>query len=315
MTINTPAHDKSAPDASMRRVPNQASILNTIRTLAVLFKARVVSLLLVASIGGAFLGTQGIPSVNQLVLLLVTGALAASGASAINQYIERQNDAKMRRTGHRPLVNGEYNPHLVLAIACLMIAVAVLGTLPFYPAMSLYLFAGAVIYVGVYTIWLKPRSIVNIVIGGAAGSCAVMTGGAAVGAASDPAVIVLSLIVFLWTPAHFWALALFYRDDYQAGSIPMLPAIISEQATAWWVFIHALGTGISAVVLAFSPSLNWLYTIVAVVATGFLLVQSIQLIKRPERKRAIRFFVITNIFLLAIFLSVVASATIDSLLV
>lgn len=298
----------------MRRVQSRSKIVETVKTLAVLFKARVVSLLLVAAVGGAFLGAQGAPGLSTLLLVGVTGSLAAGGASAINQYLERHNDSKMRRTGRRPLVSGQYNAQVVLIIALSMIGVAVLGTLPFYPAMSLYLFAGALIYVGVYTMWLKPRSIVNIVIGGAAGSCAVMTGGAAVGAASDPAVISLALIVFLWTPAHFWALAMFYRDDYQAGSIPMLPAIASEQVTAWWVLVHAVGTGISAVALAFVPSLNWLYAIVAVVSTIILIINSIQLVKKPERKRAIRFFVVTNLFLLAIFLSVVLSSAATNLL-
>lgn len=309
MTLKVPAQETPAQDASMRRVNDQShTLLHVLRTLAVLFKARVVSLLIVASIGGAFLGAQGFPAIDKLLLILLTGSLAAGGASAINQYIERHNDAKMRRTGKRPLVNGELNPHMVLFVACTMIAIAVLGTLPFYPAMSLYLFAGALIYVGVYTIWLKPRSIVNIVIGGAAGSCAVMTGGAAVGAASDPAVISLALLVFLWTPAHFWALALFYRDDYKAGAIPMLPAITSEQSTAWWVLVHAFATGISALLLAFSPSLNWLYTSVAVIAALFLFVSSIRLVQKPERPRAIRFFVITNFFLLIIFIAVMLSS-------
>ena len=178
-----------------------------VKLLISLFKLRVVSLLLFAAIGGAFLGAGGIPSWAALITLIATGTLAAGGASAINQYLERESDSHARRTRLRPLASGDIeHPWIVLAIAISMILVAVAAVFPSNPTMSFYLALGALIYVGVYTIWLKPRSVLNIVIGGAAGSCAVMTGGAAVGAANDPGVIALAMLVFLWTPAHFWAL-------------------------------------------------------------------------------------------------------------
>ncbi len=191
---------------------DRLSLQELFRTIVSLFKLRIVMLLLAAALGGAFLGAQGVPSLRTLIGIIVTGTLAAGGASAINQYIERERDALMRRTQRRPLPAGEIQrPAAILWIAIGMIVLSVALTLPTNPLMALYLALGAAIYVGVYTLWLKPRSVLNIVIGGAAGSMAVMTGGAAVRAASDPGVIVLALLLFLWTPVHFWALALFYN--------------------------------------------------------------------------------------------------------
>ena len=107
--------------------------------------------------------------------------------------------------------------------------------LPFNPALSFFLILGAIIYVGVYTIWLKPRTLLNIVIGGAAGSAAVLSGSAAVGNWNDPGALVLSLLLFLWTPFHFWSLALLYRDDYARSDVPMLPVHTTPRQAAWWV--------------------------------------------------------------------------------
>jgi len=290
---------------------NRLSMGDFLKTIAVIFKARIVSLLLASAIGGAFLGAGGFPPLGWLIILVVTGALASGGASAINQYIERDTDSRMRRTDKRPMVNGSVNPTLVLWVSIAMIAIAVLGTLPFKPVMSFYLLLGAVIYVGVYTIWLKPRSVLNIVIGGAAGSCAVMAGGAAVGAATDPGVITLALIVYLWTPAHFWALALFYRDDYAAGNVPMLPVVTSEKQTAWWILIHAVGTGIAALLLAFHPVLGWVYLVPVLLATVVMFASNLRLIHAPERKHAIRFFITTNIFLLVVFVAVIAAVMVN----
>src|SRR5574341_425288 len=281
------------------------TLKDALKTAAALFKLRIVLLLLFAAVGGAFLGAQGVPPVGTLLLLAATGGLAAGGASAINQYLEQNTDALMRRTQRRPLARGRIRrPAAILGIALAMILIAVLWVLPGNPAMALYLALGALIYVGVYTVWLKPRSVLNIVIGGAAGSCAVMTGGAAVGAAADPGVIVLALLVFLWTPAHFWALAMFYKDDYAAAGVPMLPVRASANHTAWWIFIHAASTGLATFALAVDPVLGWVYLIPAGVITLIMIAASTRLIQNPERRQAIKLFVISNIFLALVLLTI-----------
>lgn len=280
-----------------------------LRTVVALFKLRIVALLLFSAVSGAFLGADGLPSVDALLTVLITGALAAGGASAVNQYLEQKSDAQMRRTQHRPLASGQLGrPVAVPWIAVVMITAAVLSVLPTNALMAFYLALGALIYVGVYTIWLKPRSVVNIVIGGTAGSCAVMTGGAAVGAASEPGVVALALLIFLWTPMHFWALAMFYKEDYAAADIPMLPVRAPAKQATIWIFLHAISTGIAAVVLAVHPMLGWPYLVPTGAITLFMLLKSIQLLRNPDRKYALRLFVVSNIFLACVFLAIILAS-------
>jgi len=289
---------------------DRASFRNAFKTISSLFKMRVVSLLLGASIAGAFLGQRGVPSIVTLAVLMVTGSLAAGGASAINQYLERDTDPNMKRTSRRPLATGKIrHPAVVLWVAIAMILVAVFSVLPTNPAMAFYLGLGALIYVGVYTIWLKPRSVLNIVIGGAAGSCAVMAGGAAVGAASDPAVIVLALLVFLWTPAHFWALAMMYKDDYATAHVPMLPVNASAGSTAWWILLHTASTSLAALTLAVIPALGLIYAVPTAIVTGVFVLGSIYLLRYPDRSHAIRLFITSNIFLALVLLAIIIAAS------
>ncbi len=297
----------------MSEMTEQSQTLTTTRInwrewlqeLAVLFKMRVVSLLLLAAVGGAFLGARGWPGLGTLVLLLVTGGMAASGASALNQYLERHLDARMNRTRSRPLVTGSLaRPRTILVIGLALIALPTLAVLPFNPALSFYLVLGAFIYVGVYTIWLKPRTLLNIVIGGAAGSAAVMSGAAAAHAATDPASIVLALLVFLWTPTHFWSLALLYRHDYQKASFPMLPAPVTPRQSAWWVLAHTLPTGLSALLLTLTPGLGWLYAVPTIGLTVELLYRNIRLIVAPTPKNARRLFISSNYYLMVVLLAI-----------
>ena len=272
-------------------------------SLVVLFKLRVVSLLLLAAAGGAFLGARGWPGLGTLLLVLVTGGMAAAGASALNQYLERHLDGKMSRTRTRPLVTGSLmRPRTALITGLLLIALPIAAVVTFNPALAFYLGLGAFIYVGIYTIWLKPRTLLNIVIGGAAGSAAVMSGGAAANAAGDVAVIVLALLVFLWTPTHFWSLALLYRQDYQKASFPMLPAQVTPRQSAWWVLAHTLPTGLAAILLTSTPGLGWLYGLAALGLTLELLYRNIRLIAAPTPKNARRLFISSNYYLMAILL-------------
>jgi len=297
------------------KVTERMTFREFIKMLVTLFKLRIVILLLFAALGGAFLGAQGVPALKEVIAVLITGALAAGGASAINQYLEIKSDAQMRRTMKRPLAAGVIErPALVLWISGAMVLAAVLMVLFTRPVMALYLFLGALIYVGVYTIWLKPRSVLNIVIGGAAGSMAVMTGGAAVGAASDPGVIVLALLLFLWTPAHFWALAMFYEEDYARADVPMLPVKETAGNTAWWIFVHAASTGLAALLLAVHPALGWTYFVPTLIITTLMMISCIRLIRTPERKQAIKLFILSNIFLAMVLAAVMLAATGNQLL-
>lgn len=273
--------------------------------LAVLFKLRVVSLLLAAAVAGQFLGARGWPGFGNLLILLVAGLISAAGASALNEYLERDQDAQMNRTRNRPLVSGVFRDATwvpIVAIAMILAPSAIL--LPFNPMLAFFLFLGALIYVVIYTLWLKPRTAWNIVIGGAAGSCAVLSGSAAAGVWADPAALVLAALVFLWTPIHFWSLALVYREDYARAGVPMLPVRTTPRRAALGGLIHGLGAGACAIGLAFLPGLGPVYALPAFVSTLILWRQGITLVGSPYKRFAWRLFHTSNFYLLIILVSI-----------
>jgi len=275
----------------------------SLKTLTVLFKLRIVVLLLVAAMGGAFLAANGMPGIGALSLLLVTGGFAAAGSSALNQYFERDSDRLMKRTSKRPLVDGTIaRPGWVPYVAGAMILVPSLAVLPFNPALTFFLLLGAAIYVFLYTLYLKPRTLLNIVIGGAAGSAAVLSGSAAVGNWSDPGAVVLAFLLFLWTPTHFWSLAIAYKDDYARSNTPMLPVQTSARAAAWWVMVHTVATVFAALMLAFHPALGWIYAVPVGIATIDMLVRNVKLLKSPNKKLAMSLFKASNFYLLIVML-------------
>jgi heme o synthase len=310
MSLPDLSEPKPATKLAVNHLPGQALITKsrlqqTWQTIVILFKLRIVFLLLVAATGGAFLAAEGWPGLGVLALTWVTGGMAAAGASALNQYWERHSDGAMGRTEKRPLVNGEIqNPGWVPVVALLLIFVPSLAVLPTYPALTFFLLLGAFIYVGVYTIWLKPRTLLNIVIGGAAGSAAVLSGSAAAGFWNHPGALVLSLILFLWTPFHFWSLAIMYRDEYQRADVPMLPARTTSRQAAWWVMSHTLPTGLAGLLLALRPELGWFYFLSMVWVTAVLFWYNIRLIQTPERPQALRLFLTSNVYLLVLLVAI-----------
>lgn len=279
---------------------------SALRSLAVLFKVRIVALLLLAAMAGAFVAAGGRPQPDDLLLLLLTGGMAAAGSSALNQYLERQRDGRMGRTRQRPLVRGVYGQaKWVPWLGAALVLLPSLAVLPGNPALSFFLVLGALIYVGVYTIWLKPRTLLNIVVGGAAGSAAVLSGSAAVGAWQDPGGWVLALLLFLWTPSHFWSLALLYRDEYRQAALPMLPALSGPRAAAAWVFLHSASTGLAGLLLALDPAISGWYLAVALPLTAYLLQRNLRLLRRPTPQQARAMFLASNIYLMGLLLALV----------
>jgi protoheme IX farnesyltransferase len=269
------------------------------RSLMALFKVRIVVLLLFAAVGGLFLAAGGWPGMGRLAMLLLTGGLAAGGASALNEYMERDSDALMVRTRHRrPLVTGAISwPDWVPYVAALMIVVPALAVLPFNPPLTLFLLLGAAIYLGIYTAWLKPRTPLNIVVGGAAGSAAVLSGSAAAGHWHATGALLLALLIFAWTPTHFWSLAIIYREDYARGSFPMLPVRIAPRAASGWVLLHTGATALAALALATQPHLGWVYLAPVGLATLILLARSVQLVTSPGEEQARALFLASNLYL------------------
>ncbi len=289
----------------MQTATSQRSWRDTLKLVVVLFKLRIVFLLLMAATGGAFIAAEGFPGISTLLLLWVTGGMAAAGASALNQYWERNSDGDMGRTEKRPLVNGSIeNPNWVPMVGLSLILIPSLAVLNSNPPLAFFLLLGAFIYVGIYTLWLKPRTLLNIVIGGAAGSAAVLSGSAAVGAWNHMGALVLSAILFLWTPFHFWSLALLYRDDYAKTNVPMLPVFTTPKQAAWWVMSHTLPTAVSGLLLVILPSLGWFYFIPVVFISADLVNRNLKLIKDPSPEVAKKMFMASNYYLLILLVAI-----------
>jgi protoheme IX farnesyltransferase len=280
------------------RDPVSSRYGSLLKALAVLFKFRVVGLLLFAAIGGACLASERWPGAGPLLILVVTGGVTSAGASALNQYWERGTDALMARTRDRPLSSGTLAPAAWVPVVGLVMVIAPPAAVAFFNLpLSLFLLLGAFIYLAIYTIWLKPRTLLNIVIGGAAGSAAVLSGSASVGNWNHPGAITLALMLFLWTPTHFWSLAIVHRDDYAAGGIPMLPVHTTPRIAAGWVLLHTASAAVGAVALAALPTFGTAYRLAAPLAAAVLVSLSARLVIDPNLRRARTLFRASNLFL------------------
>jgi protoheme IX farnesyltransferase len=284
-------------------------ITGSARAYFLLTKPRVIELLLVTTVPAMLLAAGGIPSLGLIALVLVGGALAAGGANTINCWIERDRDQMMRRTRHRPLPAGDVDPRRAFVFG-LALEIAAFGVLwAGANLLSAALAVGAMLfYVFVYTIWLKPRSPQNIVIGGAAGAVPVLVGWAAVtGSLATPA-WVLFAIVFFWTPPHFWALALRYREDYAAAGIPMLPVVKGPEATARQIVLYAVVVGLVSLVLPLTVTMSPLYPSLAAVLGVAFVIGAERLRRDASPAQAIRFFTFSNTYLALLFAAVAVDA-------
>lgn len=205
-----------------------------------LTKPKIIVLLLITAVGGLFLASNGFPNLTISAAVLVGGSLAAGGANSLNHFWDRDIDTKMKRTTNRPVASGSVAPMNALIFGILL-NIAAFGLLYFYANLisALLTLSATLFYMFVYTMMLKRSTPQNIVIGGAAGSIPPVVGWAAVtGTIADPAPIFLFLIVFFWTPPHFWALSLILKDDYEKAGVPMLPVVSGIPATKTQIFIY-----------------------------------------------------------------------------
>ncbi|HYF46359.1 MAG TPA: heme o synthase, partial [Acidimicrobiales bacterium] len=217
-----------------------------------LTKPRIIELLLVTTLPTMVVAERGLPSVGLMVATLVGGALAAGGANAVNMYVDRDIDAVMERTRGRPLVTGEVTPRAALTFAVALEVAAFVELWALVNLLSAVLAVSACLfYVFVYTLWLKRSSSRNIVIGGAAGAVPTLIGWSSVTGTLDWAPVILFGIIFYWTPPHFWALAIRYRDDYAAAEVPMLPVVESMRRTSGRILGYTVL--LWALTVAFSP--------------------------------------------------------------
>jgi protoheme IX farnesyltransferase len=252
-----------------------------------LTKPRIIELLLVTTIPTMVVAAQGIPGLWLIVATLIGGTLAAGGANAFNMVWDRDIDAIMERTKKRPLVTGVMTPlaATIFSISLEVIAFAVLVI--WVNVLSAWLAMGATaFYVVIYTIWLKRRSKQNIVIGGAAGAVPVLIGWAAVTNSLSWTPILLFLVVFIWTPPHFWALAVRYRDDYQAAHVPMMPVVASLRHTTLEILIYTVVMWAVTVLIGPIAHLGWIYALSALVLGGLFTFYALRLYRHARDDRA-----------------------------
>lgn len=285
----------------------------TLRSYFLLTKPRVIELLLVTTVPAMVLAEGGLPAVGLILAVLLGGAMAAGGANTINCWIERDRDQMMRRTHSRPLPRGEVSPRGALVFGLVLEALAFGWLWASVNLLSASLAVSAMLfYVFVYTIWLKPRTTQNIVIGGAAGAVPVLVGWASVtGSLALPAWMMFA-IVFLWTPPHFWALSLRYRDDYAAAGIPMLPVVKGTAVAARHILTYAVIATAVSIVLAAVSTLGWGYAIAASVLGGLFVWQALRLRAEPTPARAIRLFTFSNTYLALLFAAIAVDTLVRS---
>jgi heme o synthase len=294
------------------------SLRSALGAYVALTKPRIIELLLVTTVPTMVVAKRGVPALWLLLATVIGGALAAGGANAINMVVDRDIDRLMNRTKNRPLVTGALTPRAALLFALTLEVAAFFELWRAVNLLSATLALSATsFYVFVYTLWLKRRSSQNIVIGGAAGAVPVLVGWAAVTDSLSWAPIVLFAIIFVWTPPHFWSLAVRYKDDYAAADVPMLPVVASMKRTTREIVLYTVTlVGIS---LLFGPvaHLGPAYMIAAAVLGGGFLFMTTRLwnLARTDRvtdKEAMRVFSYSITYLTVLFVAMAGDVLIRS---
>ncbi|WP_445635901.1 heme o synthase [Nostoc sp. DSM 114161] len=266
------------------------TFLQVIQSYYQLTKPRIIPLLLITTAGSMWIAAKGQVDPLLLLVTLTGGTLAAASAQTINCIYDRDIDYDMERTRHRPMPSGKVQPRdaLIFAIALATLSFTLLAVFANLLA-AVLAFSGIVFYVLVYTHWLKRHSTQNIVIGGAAGAIPALVGWAAVTGTLSWAAWLIFAIVFLWTPPHFWALALMIRDDYAKVGIPMLPVVKGDTATVRQIWYYTLITVVATVLLVYPLGASGvLYAAIALSLGGLFIHKSWRLLQNPEDRTVAR---------------------------
>jgi protoheme IX farnesyltransferase len=279
------------------------SVSFKLKAYVALTKPRIIELLLITTLPAMVVADKGVPRWWLIVATLVGGTLSAGGANAANMFIDRDIDAVMHRTRHRPLVTGAVTARSALFFS---LALEVAAFTLLWRAVNLYsallALSAALFYVFVYSIGLKRRSTQNIVIGGAAGAVPVLVGWTAV---TDhlawPALVLFAMIV-IWTPSHFWALAVRYRDDYKAANVPMLPVVVPFEKVARQIILYSLALVVTSFVFGIVDHSGWIYWTAAVIAGALYLADALRLRREGGTpKSAMRLFGYSITYITVIF--------------
>jgi protoheme IX farnesyltransferase len=293
---------------------SRRDLAGMIRAYVALTKPRIIELLLITTVPAMFLAADGLPSMWTVVATLVGGTLAAGSANALNCYVDRDIDELMTRTSRRPLPQHSVPPRsaLVFGIVLGVVSVGLLWAATNLLAAALALVA-ILFYVLVYTMWLKRRTPQNIVWGGAAGCMPVLIGWAAVTGSLDWQAWVLFMVVFLWTPPHFWALAMRFKDDYAAAGVPMLPVVASPQRVTFEIVAYSWAMVAVSLVL-WPMGMSWIYGVSAVLAGGWFLYEAHRLHARVRSggdASPMRLFHVSISYLTLLFVAVAVDALVS----
>jgi heme o synthase len=283
---------------------NRLTFSSLFRTYLELAKLRIVLLLLFTTITAMVIAAHGIPDLAVLVPTLIGGALAAAGASAINQYIDRDMDAKMARTSRRPIPSGRVTPinALLFGMGLLAWSVLILGIWVNWLAAGLA-FLGGIYYIILYTIILKRNTVANILIGGGAGAVPVLVGWAAVTGSLSYQAFILFAIVFYWTPPHSWALALLVNKDYTLANVPMMPVARGEAATRTQILLYSAQLFLITLLPLPFQVLGAVYALIAVVLGTGMLRNALRLIREADGAAARRMYKYSTAYLAFLFLA------------
>jgi protoheme IX farnesyltransferase len=297
-----------APAAPVTRRTPLPRARGRVASYVALTKPRIIELLLVTTLPAMILAAGGLPRLWVVVATMVGGTLAAGSANALNCYVDRDIDALMRRTTHRPLARHDVSPTgaLVFGLVLGVVAISMMAAVTNWLAAGLTA-AAIAFYVVVYTMLLKRRTAQNIVWGGAAGCMPVLIGWSAVTGSLAWAPMVLFAVVFFWTPPHFWALAIRYREDYARAGVPMLPVVASPQRVAREIVVYAWVT-VAVSLLLWPLATGWVYGVLAALSGAALIVAAHRLLARTGQganaKAAMQLFHLSNSYLAFLFVAV-----------
>jgi protoheme IX farnesyltransferase len=282
----------------------ESPALAALRDYADLTKPRLLPMVLLTGLPVLGMAAGGWPSPGMACLILLGVALAAASANALNAYWERDTDALMERTRQRPLPSGKLTPRAALRFALGLAAAStlLLAAVGGLPAAGMGV-ASILFYVFVYTVWLKPRSAWNAVIGGAAGAAAPLIADVAVNGSVGPAGLCLFAIVFFWQPPHVWAIALYRKRDYAAAGIPMLPHVVGDERTRRWTLAYTLGLVPITLLPVALGLLGTFYLAVALGLGAWFVLQAARLVRERSEASARATFRVSLVYLLGLFLA------------
>jgi len=271
--------------------PTAAPLGRRIGGYVALTKPRIIELLLITTVPTMIVAERGMPSLWLIAATVIGGTLAAGGANAINMYVDRDIDALMERTKDRPLVTGLIRPQAALRFAISLEVIAFLWLWGFVNLLSAVLAVAATLfYVFVYTLWLKRTSKSNIVIGGAAGAAPVLIGWSAVTNSLDWPPVILFLVIFYWTPPHFWALAIKYKDDYARADVPMLPSVASYHTVAVRILWYTAALWALTLIFGQVADMGAIYMVSAVVLGALFMAMGVKVLRTQSPKVAMGLF-------------------------